>query len=94
METTHAKKNTLEGVVVSNKMAKTVVVSVKRFVKHPKYGKFITSAKKYKAHYEGEPIGVGSKVEIVPTKPISKDKCFAVSRVLVRETEEKMKFEE
>jgi len=94
MEKETQKKNTLEGTVVSNKMAKTIVVSVKRFVKHPKYGKYITSAKKYKAHYEGDTLGLGSKVLISPIKPISKDKHYVVSKVLVTETQEKMKFEE
>ena len=68
----------LKGVVVSDKMDKTVVVSVSRFVKHPLYGKFYQINKKYKAHDEGNTCKVGDKVEIVETRPISKDKKFKV----------------
>jgi len=68
----------LKGVVVSDKMDKTVVVSVSRFVKHPLYGKFYKISKKYKAHDEGNIHKVGDKVEIVETRPISKDKKFRV----------------
>ena len=69
----------LRGVVVSNKMDKTVVVSVSRFVKHPKYGKFYSISKKYKAHDENNKCQVGDKVEIIETKPISKDKHFKIN---------------
>jgi small subunit ribosomal protein S17 len=72
------KSNTLKGVVVSDKMDKTVVVSVSRFVKHPKYGKYYSISKKYKAHDEGNKCKVGDKVEIVETRPISKDKKFKI----------------
>jgi len=72
------KGNTLNGIVVSDKMDKTVVVSVSRFVKHPKYGKFYNISKKYKAHDEDNKFKVGDKVEIVETRPISKDKRFKV----------------
>ncbi len=68
----------LKGVVVSDKMDKTVVVSVSRFVKHPLYGKFYKVSKKYKAHDEENTHKTGDKVEIVETRPISKDKRFAV----------------
>lgn len=70
--------NTLSGVVLSDKMDKTVVVSVSRFVKHPKYGKFYKINKKYKAHDEENKYKIGDKVEIIETKPISKDKRFKV----------------
>jgi small subunit ribosomal protein S17 len=72
------KKKVLSGVVVSDKMDKTVVVSVSRFIKHPKYGKFYKVSKKYKAHDEENKFKVGDKVEIIETKPVSKDKKFAV----------------
>ena len=68
----------LKGVVVSDKMDKTVVVSVSNFVKHPKYGKYYQITKKYKAHDEDNKYKVGDKVEIVETRPISKDKKFKV----------------
>ncbi len=74
---TKNKKN-LKGVVVGDKMDKTVVVSVSRFIKHPLYGKFYKVSKKYKAHDEENKYKVGDKVEIVETRPISKDKRHAV----------------
>lgn len=72
------KGNILKGVVVSDKMDKTVVVSVSRFIKHPLYGKFYKVSKKYKAHDEENAHKTGDSVEIVETKPISKDKRFKV----------------
>ncbi|MCM2339033.1 MAG: 30S ribosomal protein S17 [Burkholderiales bacterium] len=75
---TQKKGNILSGVVVSDKMDKTIVVSVSRFVKHPKYGKFYKINKKYKAHDEENTFKTGDKVEIIETKPISKDKKFKV----------------
>jgi len=72
------KGNVLKGVVVSDKMDKTVVVSVSRFIKHPKYGKFYNVSKKYKAHDEENKYKMGDKVEIIETRPISKDKKFKV----------------
>lgn len=68
----------LSGVVVSDKMKDTIVVEVKRFVKHAKYGKFLKSSKRFKAHDIGNKKHVGDKVEILETKPISKDKHFIV----------------
>ena len=68
----------LKGVVVSDKMDKTIVVSVSRFVKHPLYGKFYKVSKKYKAHDENNKYKIGDTVEIVSTRPISKDKKFRV----------------
>lgn len=78
MENKITQKKTLKGVVVSDKMQKTVVVSVNRFVKHPKYGKYLKSQKKYKAHDEDNAFKTGDKVVIEETKPISKDKSFKV----------------
>lgn len=69
---------TLAGVVVSDKMQDTVVVSVTRFVKHPKYRKFIKSAKKYHVHDPGNTKKEGDKVEITECRPISKLKHFKV----------------
>lgn len=70
-----------EGIVVSNKMQKTVVVNIERRVQHPLYGKVVQRSKKFKAHDE---IGcdVGDRVEIVETRPLSKDKCWRVSRII------------
>ncbi|HRH30517.1 MAG TPA: 30S ribosomal protein S17 [Candidatus Paceibacterota bacterium] len=71
-------KRRLQGTVVSNKMKDTVVVSVVRFVKHPKYQKFMKITKKLKAHNPGNTAEVGSKVFIEESRPISKDKHFIV----------------
>lgn len=74
-------KKTLQGVVVSDKMQKTLVVNVQRFIKDPKYGKYMKVSKKYKAHYEGEGIKVGDKVTIAECRPRSKDKHFEVTSI-------------
>lgn len=71
-------KKRLEGIVTSNKMDKTVVVDVMRYIKHPKYGKFYTVNKKYKAHDENNTCHIGDKVTIEECRPISKDKTFIV----------------
>lgn len=78
MKTQEQKGNILKGVVTSDKMDKTVVVSVSRFVKHPLYGKFYKVSKKYKAHDEGNIYKTGDKVQIIETRPLSKDKTFRV----------------
>lgn len=78
MESVQKTKKTLEGVVVSDKMQKTVVVLVERFVKHPKYGKFMKKSKKYKAHDETGVYKTGDKVKIEEVRPISRDKSFKV----------------
>lgn len=70
----------LKGIVVSNKMQKTVVVSVGRFVKHPKYGKYYKINKKYKAHDPENNCQIGDRVEIIQTRPISKDKHFIIKK--------------
>lgn len=79
-KTTEQKKNrkTLSGIVTSDKMDKTVVVSVTRFIKHPKYKKYIKRSKKYKAHDEQNACKVGDKVMIEECRPMSKDKSFIV----------------
>lgn len=71
-------KKILTGVVVSDKMDKTVNVLVSRFVKHPKYGKYMKVSKKYKAHDEENKYKEGDNVSIEETKPMSKDKSFIV----------------
>jgi small subunit ribosomal protein S17 len=67
-----------KGVVVSNKMQKTVVVKVERTIRHPQYGKVVKRAKKYYAHHEGEPLETGAIVEIIETRPLSKLKRWRV----------------
>lgn len=71
-------KKRISGVVVSDKMDKTVVVNTQRFVKHKKYGKFYKINKKYKAHDENNEYKINDKVIIESTRPISKDKSFKV----------------
>lgn len=70
-----------EGVVVSNKMQKTVTVRVDRRYAHPKYGKIITRGKKYYAHAPEE-LNIGQKVRIIETRPLSKLKRWRVAEVL------------
>lgn len=69
---------TFQGVVVSDKADKTIVVSVPRFIKHPKYKKFYKINKKYKAHDEHNTYKIGDSVKIQECRPISKDKTFIV----------------
>lgn len=72
------KKRKLKGVVVSDKMAKTIVVSVVRLKKHPKYKKYFKVTRKFKAHDESNQYHVGDKVLIEETRPLSKDKRWRV----------------
>lgn len=75
------------GVVVSNKMTKTVVVKVERRVADPKYGKITTKAEKYMAHDEKQACQIGDKVRIVETRPLSKDKRWRVAETLEKAAE-------
>jgi small subunit ribosomal protein S17 len=75
---TDSHKKQLQGVVTSDKMQKTVVVKVERYIEHPKYKKFYTVSKKYKAHDETNVYKVGDKVTIEESRPLSKDKSFVV----------------
>ncbi len=75
------------GVVVSNKMTKTVVVRVSRRVADSKYGKIVTRAEKYKAHDERQECRIGDKVRMVETRPISKDKRWRVAEILEKAAE-------
>jgi small subunit ribosomal protein S17 len=73
---------TLVGRVVSNKMEKTVTVLVERRVKHPLYGKYIVKSNKYHAHDESNAVNEGDIVEIAESRPLSKTKAWAVTRVV------------
>jgi len=73
-----SRKKVLSGVITSTKMQDTIVVLVKRFVKHPKYDKYRTISKKYKADSKGGEYQVGEQVKIEECNPISKDKKFRV----------------
>ena len=77
-ETPTTTEKTLKGTVVSDKMNKTAVVMVSRFVKHPKYHKYMKINKKYKAHDENNTAKVGDSVEIKQSRPLSKDKRFTI----------------
>jgi small subunit ribosomal protein S17 len=71
-----------QGLVVSNKMDKTAVVAVSTNKKHPLYGKIVKSTQKYKVHDENNECGIGDKVEIAETRPLSKDKYFRLARII------------
>lgn len=75
------------GVVVSNKMQKTVVVRVERRIADRKYGKIVTRAEKYKAHDENQSARPGDRVRIVETRPMSKEKRWRVVETLEKGTE-------
>ena len=81
------KQKSRVGVVVSNKMTKTVVVKVERRVADRKYGKIVTLAKKYTAHDEKQECQVGDRVRIVETRPMSKDKRWRVAETLEKAAE-------
>jgi small subunit ribosomal protein S17 len=72
------------GVVVSDKMQKTVVVQIERRVPHPVYGKMVTKSKKFKAHDEENSAKTGDTVRIVETRPLSKDKRWRVAEIIER----------
>jgi len=76
------KAKTREGVVVSDKMDKTVVVLVERLVQHAKYKKFLRRRSKVKAHDEGNRCGIGDRVLIAETRPLSRDKRWTVRTIL------------
>lgn len=78
------RRRVLWGVVVSDRMDKTITVRVERRMRHPKYAKFIRKHKKYHAHDEQGEAKVGDTVEIVETRPLSKIKRFRLQRVMER----------
>ncbi len=80
-ERTSARK-VREGVVVSDKMDKTVVVSVESRVKHPLYGKVMTKTARYKAHDENNECGVGDRVRIMETRPLAATKNWRVLEIV------------
>ena len=71
-----------EGIVVSDKMDKTIVVAIKDKTKHPLYKKTINTTKKLKAHDENNEAGIGDKVEIMETRHLSRDKCWRLVKVV------------
>ena len=77
-----ALRKTRVGIVVSNKMNKTVVVAIEDNVKHPLYSKIIKKTVKFMAHDEKNECGVGDKVEIMETRPLSKNKRWRLVRII------------
>ncbi|MFA7636235.1 MAG: 30S ribosomal protein S17 [Monoglobales bacterium] len=80
MERNHRK--TKIGMVVSNKMEKTIVVAIADHVKHPLYGKIVKRTYKLKAHDENNACGIGDKVKIMETRPLSKDKRWRLVEIV------------
>jgi len=78
MEKTTVHKKTLRGVIVSDKMQDTAVVAVNRYVKHPKYKKYLKVTKKYHAHNPGNRAKEGETVVIRSCRPMSKTKSFEI----------------
>lgn len=72
------------GIVVSNKMDKTIVVAEKRKVKHPIYGKFVNKTTKFYAHDEANSCNIGDSVKIMETRPLSKNKCWRLVEIIER----------
>ncbi|GEM77045.1 30S ribosomal protein S17 [Vibrio sagamiensis] len=75
-------KRTQQGRVISDKMDKSIVVSIERMVKHPIYGKFVKRTTKVHAHDENNECGLGDKVEIAECRPLSKTKSWTLVKVL------------
>ncbi len=75
-------KRQVVGTVVSNKMDKTIVVSVERLVKHPLYQKYIRRRSKFAAHDENNACNIGDRVKITESRPLSKTKRWRVSQIL------------
>ena len=76
------RRKTRVGIVTSDKMDKTVVVSIKDRVKHPLYGKIVNKTVKIKAHDENNECGVGDRVLVMETRPLSKDKRWRVAEII------------
>lgn len=75
-------KRTLNGIVVSDKMEKTVLVEVERLVKHSMYNKYIRRKKKYKAHDATNECKVGDRVLIIESRPLSKEKNWKIKQII------------
>ena len=83
MENRNLRKERI-GVVTSNKMEKSIVVSEIKRVKHPMYGKFVLKTKKYVAHDDTNDCNVGDTVKIMETRPMSKSKCWRLVEIIER----------
>jgi small subunit ribosomal protein S17 len=80
--TLRGRRKTRTGVVTSNKMEKTITVSVERKVKHPIYGKFLKKTTKFMAHDDKNECSIGDIVKIMETRPLSKNKCWRLVEVV------------
>ena len=83
MEKRNLRKERI-GVVTSNKIQKSIVVSEVKKVKHPMYGKFVLKTKKYVAHDEKNDCNIGDRVKIMETRPISRSKCWRLVEIIER----------
>ena len=83
METRNLRKERI-GVVISNKMEKSIVVAEVKRVKHPMYGKFVLKTKKYVAHDDKNDCNIGDTVKIMETRPVSKSKCWRMVEIIER----------
>lgn len=81
------RKRTLQGFVYSDRMDKTVIVEVRRRVRDPQYKKFIERRSRYKAHDANNECKIGDQVEIIESRPLSKDKRWVVTKVMVKAVE-------
>ncbi len=76
------QKNIKVGIIVSNKMEKSVVVKVDRYVLHPVYKKFVRKTKKFMAHDENNSCNIGDRVKIVESRPLSRRKRWVVTEII------------
>ncbi len=83
METRNLRKERI-GVVVSNKMDKSITVEIVRRVKHPIYGKFVKRTSTFMAHDESNDCHIGDTVRIMETRPLSKNKCWRLAEIIER----------
>ena len=83
MEKRNLRKERI-GVVTSNKMQKSIVVSEVKKVKHPMYGKFVLKTKKYVAHDAKNDCNIGDRVKIMETRPLSRSKCWRLVEIIER----------
>lgn len=78
------RRKVRQGVVSSNKMDKTIVVEIQTLKKHPIYGRYVRQTSKFKAHDENNECGIGDTVEIMECRPLSKEKCWRLVRIIER----------
>ena len=83
METRNLRKERT-GIVISNKMEKSIVIAVKRKVKHPIYGKFVNKTSKLMAQDDKNECNIGDLVKIMETRPLSKNKCWRLVEIIER----------